>query len=290
MRLSASGKGFHRIYLNQAQEAFFDGHVRGFEWFGGVPVRVRYDNLKPAVARVLMGRSRTETDRFVALRSHYLFESFYCRPGKEGAHEKGGVEGEVGRFRRRHLVPVPRVGSMAELNALVHQGDVLDDLRHIDARMYTVGAHFAAEARHLRPLAAEPFDVALLLRPRADTKSRVAVRQSFYSVPVTYAGRRIDVRLLADRVEALDGARVVASHERAIAKGSQVLDLDHYLEVLAIKPGGFSGSSALAQAKAQGRFSLAHQRFFDHAQRQLGAREGTQGGSRCAARPPGALP
>lgn len=276
MRLSASGKGFHRIYLNQAQEAFIDGHVRGFEWFGGVPVRVRYDNLKPAVIRVLMGRNRTETDRFVALRSHYLFEAFYCRPGKDGAHEKGGVEGEVGRFRRRHMVPVPRVSSMTELNALVRHGDVLDDLRHIDARTRTVGAHFAAEAPHLRALPAEPFDAALVLRPRADTKSRVAVRQCFYSVPVRYAGQRIDVRLLADRVEALDGAQVVASHERAVTKGTQVLDLDHYLEVLSIKPGGFSGSSALAQAKAQGRFSPCHQAFFDHARRRLGERDGTR--------------
>ena len=276
MRLLASGKGFHRIYLNQAQEAFFDGHVRGFEWFGGVPARVRYDNLKPAVVRVLMGRSRTETERFVALRSHYLFEAFYCRPGKDGAHEKGGVEGEVGRFRRRHLVPVPRVTSMTELNALVRQGDLLDDLRHIDARTHTVGAHFAAEAPHLRALPAEPFDVALVLRPRADTKSRVAVRQCFYSVPVRYAGQRIDVRLLADRVEALDGAQVVASHERAVTKGTQVLDLDHYLEVLSIKPGGFSGSSALAQAKAQGRFTPVHQAFFDHARRRLGERDGTR--------------
>jgi hypothetical protein len=102
------------------------------------------------------------------------------------------------------------------------------------------------------------------------------VRQCFYSVPVRYAGQRLDVRLLADRVEALDGARVVASHERAVQKGTQVLDLDHYLEVLAIKPGGFSGSSAFAQAKAQGRFSPVHQSFFDHARRQLGERDGTR--------------
>ena len=89
---------------------FFDGHVRAFEHFGGVPARVRYDNLKPAVVRVLKGRDRAESERFVALRSHYGFDSFFCRPGVAGAHEKGGVEGEVGRFRRRHLVPVPHVG------------------------------------------------------------------------------------------------------------------------------------------------------------------------------------
>jgi len=67
MRLSASGKGFHRIYLNQAQQVFLDGHVRAFEQFGGVPsLRIRYDNLKPAVVRVLRGRDRQETERFIA--------------------------------------------------------------------------------------------------------------------------------------------------------------------------------------------------------------------------------
>jgi transposase len=98
MRLSASGRGFHRIYANQAQEVFLDGHVEAFAHFGGVPKRIRYDNLKPAVVRVMKGRGRIETDRFIAMRSHYAFESFFCLPGVKGAHEKGGVEGEVGRF------------------------------------------------------------------------------------------------------------------------------------------------------------------------------------------------
>ena len=119
MRLSASGRAFPVAYLNEAQEVFLDGHVRAFEHFGGIPVRVRYDNLKAAVVRVLKGRDRVESDRFVAMRSHYGFESFFCRPGIDGAHEKGGVEGEIGRFRRRHLVPIPRVESMAELNELI---------------------------------------------------------------------------------------------------------------------------------------------------------------------------
>src|SRR5439155_15689896 len=51
MRLSASGRAFPRAYLNEAQEVFLDGHVRAFEHFGGVPGRVRYDNLKAAVER-----------------------------------------------------------------------------------------------------------------------------------------------------------------------------------------------------------------------------------------------
>jgi transposase len=276
MRLSASGKGFHRAYANQAQEAFVDGHVRAFEHFDGAPGRVRYDNLKPAVARVLMGRNRVETERFVALRSHYLFESFYCRPGQEGAHEKGGVEGEIGRFRRRHMVPMPRVSSLAELNELIAEGDRLDDARHIEGRLMSVGEHFALERPHLRELPVEPFEAGLLLRPRVDTKSRVCVRQCFYSVPVRYAGMRIDVRLGAESVEALDGAQVVARHARAVGKGVEVLDLDHYLEALARKPGALSGSTALHQARASGRFSAIHDRFFEVARRRLGEREGTK--------------
>ena len=93
-----------------AQEAFFEGHVTAFEVTGGVPWRhIRYDNLSPAVAKVLAGRNRTETARWSAFRSWYGFEPFYCERGLAGAHEKGGVEGEIGRYRRRWMVPVPRV-------------------------------------------------------------------------------------------------------------------------------------------------------------------------------------
>ncbi|MFE9028220.1 hypothetical protein ACFYOA_18425 [Streptomyces iakyrus] len=66
------------------------------------------DNLKAAVASVLgFTRRRVETDRWTAFRSHYGIESFYCTPGIEGAHKTGGVESQIGWFRRNHFVPVP---------------------------------------------------------------------------------------------------------------------------------------------------------------------------------------
>jgi transposase len=126
LRLSASGRAFHRVYATQAQEAFFSGHVHAFEAMGGTPRRIRYDNLKPAVARALFGRDRIESERFIAFRSHYGFDSFYCRPGIKGAHEKGGVEQDIGWFRRNHLVPVPRVASLGELNGLLDRYDSED--------------------------------------------------------------------------------------------------------------------------------------------------------------------
>jgi transposase len=275
MRLSASGRAYPRAYLNECQEVFLDGHVRAFEYFGGCPERIRYDNLKAAVERVLRGRDRIESDRFVALRSHYGFDSFFCRPGVAGSHEKGGVEGEVGRFRRRHLVPVPRVASMSELNELLLAGAARDDARFIAHRRITVGEHFALEAPTLGALAAEPFDVATVGSHRVDTKSRVSVRSCFYSVPVGFVGRRLDVRVGAESVEALDGATVVARHRRGL-KGDEVLVLDHYLEVLAVKPGAFPGATALARARAAGVFGPTHERFWTEARRRFGDRDGTR--------------
>jgi len=276
MRLSHSGKAFHVAFATQAQEAFLEGHVLAFAHFGSVPGRIRYDNLKPAVIRVLRGRDRTESERFIALRSHYGFDGFFCIPGKQGAHEKGGVEGEIGRFRRRHLVPVPKVASLAELNELIAAGDLADDDRVITGRPVTIAAAFAAELAYLSPLPGEPFDAARLLEARVDSRSRVSVRQCYYSVPVRYAGRRLPVRLSATTVEVLDGAKVVAGHERATGKYVEVLTLDHYLEVLKIKPGALPGATALVQAKACGAFTPTHQRYWDAARRERGDAGGTR--------------
>ena len=97
------------VFATAGQEAFLEGHTHAFTVLGGVPFgQIRYDNLKAAVAQVLgFSRQRVETDRWVAFRSHFGVDAFYCQPGLTGAHEKGGVEGDIGRFRRNHLVPIP---------------------------------------------------------------------------------------------------------------------------------------------------------------------------------------
>src|SRR4051794_10060933 len=151
LRLSYSGRAVHRVFASQGQEAFLEGHIHAFERLGGVPwERIRYDNLKAAVSRVLFGRDREESDRWVEFRSHYGFDAFYCRPGVEGAHEKGGVEGEGGRFRRTHLVPVPQVASIAELNTRLAAFDDADDARRITNRARIVGDDFVPGVRGRR--------------------------------------------------------------------------------------------------------------------------------------------
>lgn len=278
LRLSHSGKAVHIAYANQSQESFLDGHVRAFERLGGVPTgMIRYDNLKPAVIRVALGRERLENERFIALRSHYGYDSFFCLPGIDGAHEKGGVEGEVGRFRRNHLVPVPRFDSLAELNEFLARADAKDDYRYITGRAENVKTAAARELPVLRALpAAGPFDVAAQLSCRVDAKSRICVRQSYYSVPARYAGRRLQVRLGATTITAIVDGTVVATHVRSLHKYTEDLTLDHYLEVLARKPGALPGATALAQARASGAFTKDHQAFWDAARQAGGDAAGTR--------------
>src|SRR5437667_9727822 len=232
-RLSCSGKGCHRVYASQAQEAFLEGHVTAFEVTGGVPWRhIRYDNLSPAVAKVLTGRNRTETARWSAFRSWYGVEPFYCERGLSGAHEKGGVEGEIGRYRRRWMVPVPRVSSLAELNARLAEADAAEDARHIAYRAATVGEDFAAEAPLLAPLPAEPFDCAATAWPRVDRYARISLGKCRYSVPARLIDTRVRVRVSANELRIFDGSQQVAAHPRLAAAGAEHLELDHYLEIL----------------------------------------------------------
>jgi len=194
-RLSFSGAAVHRIYASQGQEAFIEGHLEAFRVPGVPTVHIRYDNLKSAVTVVLFGRTRTESDRWTLFRSHAGFDAFYCMPGIEGAHEKGGVEGEVGRFRRNHLVPQPDVATLGELNARLEQADETDLARRIENRTRTVGCDLELERPLLRALPADGFDPGLSLTPRVDRYARVTVRQCQYSVPARLIGRRVRVSL-----------------------------------------------------------------------------------------------
>src|SRR5215472_5045443 len=114
---------------------------------------------------------------------------------------------------------------------------------------------WAFERALLRPLPAEPFDTALTLTPRADRYAQVMVRCNQYSVLARFIGHRVRVKLSASAVTVYDKNAVVARHQRAAGKGVKVLNLDHYLEILARKPGALPGATALVQARAAGRWS-----------------------------------
>jgi len=163
-----------------------------------------------------------------------------------------------------------------KLNARLEAYDEADDARRIANRVLTVGQDFALEAPRLRRLPAEPFEAGLVLRPRVDRHARVTIRQCHYSVPVKLIGQRVRVILRADQLVIFAGRGQVARHERSTVRGSSTLVLDHYLEVLARKPGALPGATALVQARAAGTFTPAHEAFWAAARKAHGDADGTR--------------
>ncbi len=273
LRASASGAAFHRAYRRATQTAFLEAHELAFEHFGGVFKRLRYDNLKAAVKRILRGSRREETTRFIAFRSHYGYEGSFCNP--YAGHEKGGVEGEVGRFRRNHLVPVPQFDSLDELNQWLLEECRADQQRVIEGRALSVEAGLVFERAALLPLPSEAFELAEECFPLVDAKGCVRVKTNLYSTPLR-PHSRCRVRLLPTRVEVWFAESRVAEHERCYLKRREVYNLEHYLDVLARKPGAFKGSKPLHQWRVEGRWTTEFDRLWEQLQSRHGNSKGTR--------------
>ena len=273
MRSMASGGAFHRAYPRATQQAFLEAHELGFQYFGGVFHHLRYDNLKSAVKKILRGYQREETARFIAFRSHWRFGAEFCTPA--AAQEKGGVEGEVGYFRRNHWVPVPQARDLAELNELLLAGCQQDQRRTIAGREQNIGAAMGAEQTHLLPLAGEGFDLTEVSFPRVDGSGCVRVRTNFYSVPAR-AGTAVQAKVYPAHVELWHEGECVARHERCYSRQQQILDLEHYLDVLERKPGALAGSKPLEQWRKLGRWPASYDRFWEELMRRQGKQRGTR--------------
>ena len=273
MRSMASGGAFHRAFPHASQLAFLEAHEAAFHYFGGLFTLVRYDNLRSAVQKILRGHQREETARFIGFRSHWGFESEFCNPGE--GHEKGGVEGEGGYFRRNYLTPVPSAKSWEELNRMIAAASKQDEQRIIEGRTQTIGAGMITEAAHLRPLLSEGFDLAAVSFPTVNGQGCVKVSTNLYSVPLRQ-GLEVQARTHAGIIEIWHGGECVARHERCFGRYQKVLDLEHYLDALVGKPGALAGSTPLEQWRAQGRWPASFDQFWDGLRRRQGKQEGNR--------------
>jgi len=272
MRSMASGAAFHCAYRHATQQAFLEAHERAFAYFGGLFRKLRYDNLGAAVKKVLRGSRREETARFIAFRSHWRFEAEFCTPAQ--AHEKGGVEGEAGYFRRNHWVPVPEAEDLAELNRQLLKACQDDERRTIAGREQAVGASLLVERDHLLPLV-EGFDLAQVSFPTVNGFGCVKVLTNAYSVPLP-AGTQVQAKVYAATVELWHEGRCIARHERCYKRQQQILELEHYLDVLYRKPGALAGSKPLEQRRQAGLWPPS----FDRIWQALIERHGKQSGTR----------
>jgi len=245
MRLNYSKARFVMAFPFQKQEAFFEGHICAFHFFGGVPRRITYDNLKTAVFRILEGHHRQEQRAFTAFRSYYLFESNYCTPAQ--GHEKGGVESDVGYAQRNFFAPIPKAKDFSELNALLHQACLNDMLRNTRGESRSVAEVLQSEKSSLLPLDADGFPACSHHLATVNPYSQVVFETNRYSVPSEYVGQQLPLRAYPFRVEVLSAAEVVAEHPRCFEREQDILNPLHYLGLLEQRPGAFEHALPVRQ-------------------------------------------
>lgn len=245
MSLPYSDAVFIRAYPRECTEAFQDGHVRAFAFFGGVPTRISYDNSRIAVKRLVGPRERELTDGFLRLQSHYLFGEHFCLVRR--ANEKGHVENLVGYGRRNFLVPLPRLRSFDELNAHLEQGCGAELSRCLRGKRGTKGERLEEERACFRKLPAEAFEARRVELVQANALSLVRFDRNDYSVPVAWAHHKLTAVGDVQSLRVLHGDQVVAVHRREWGREQVQYEPVHYLALLERRPGAFDVAKPLAQ-------------------------------------------
>lgn len=244
MALPYSDAFFVAAFEKECSESYWEGHVRAFEFFGGVPQRISYDNTKVLVSKIIGPHERELTDGFLKLQSHYLFREHFCRVRRP--NEKGVVEGVVKYARRNFLVPVPQVKDLAELNAMLAQ-QCRDDLKRRLRGKGGIKAELLGEDQSaFAPLPPSRFDACRKQPTRANSLSLVRFDDNDYSVPVACAHHEILAKGYVDRVVLCHHDSVVARHTRSWQKEGVFFDYRHYLPLLERKPGALDHARPLA--------------------------------------------
>lgn len=273
LKLRSSGAIFVCCFPNQKQEALFEGHVRAFEFFGGIPHRIAYDNPSTLVTAVLKGRNRVENEAFTAFRSHHLFESHFCTPGKKGAHEKGGVENLVGYARRNFLVPLPEVDSLEQLNDSLLARCLDDQQRHLKGAELTIAEALVLEKPVFHPLPDRRYLCCKRHELKADSTALVSFETNRYSVPVEHAHKRVVLKAFVDKVVIALGDQVIATHARSYGKHQEVFDPLHYLRLLEKRPGAFAHAKPLRRWEWAPVLDHYHDKLKAHVPEGRGTRE-----------------
>ena len=267
MDLPQSDACFVKAFPRETTEAFLDGHVSAFAFFGGVPQSILYDNTTIAVAKILGDGKRERTRAFTELVSHYLFADRFGRPGK--GNDKGKVEGLVKHARMKFMTPIPHAASYDAFNAELAERCRARQGERAGRRAETIGERLVADTLALRALPPVPLEPCEKRAGRVSSTALVRYRTNDYSVPTSYGFQDVVVKGFVDEVVILCGGREIARHLRSYGEGVFVSNPLHYLALIEMKPG------ALDQAAALQGWELPQ--VFHHLRHLLEARMGNRG-------------
>jgi transposase len=259
MTLTHSDAIFCAVFPRECTLTFQEGHRLAFDCFGGVPRRITYDNTRIAVARIVGQRGEGTTAEFLRLKSHYLFESHFCRV--RSPNEKGHVESLLGYARRNFLVPVPEADSFASLNARLERCCRGDLDRTTRGQTMTNAQLLERERAELLAMPEEPLSIRQVETVRANSLSLVRFDRNDYSVPTRYAHRRLTVVANVERVRLETTEMVIADHPRCWERGRTIFDPVHYLGLLERKPGALDFALPLEGWELPACFAVLRERL-----------------------------
>jgi transposase len=273
MDLPHSDDCFVAAFPAETTEAFLEGHVRAFAYFGGVPTRLLYDNTKIAVAKILGGEERQRTRAFSELQSYYLFADKFGRPAR--GNDKGKVEGLVGYARRNFMVPIPRANSWEELNLHLEADCRKRRERRLRGHAETIGERFERDRAVLLPLPAIPYEACEKISARVSSLSLVRYRSNDYSVPTEYGHRQVWVKGYVHEVVIACASEVIARHQRSYEREAVVFDPLHYLALLEQKTRALDQAAPLAGWRLPECFAVLR-RLLEARLKKHGSREYVQ--------------
>ena len=249
-KLSHSRVFILRAYLLQTHEMLFDALNEAFRVLGGVPRRGIFDNMKTAVDRVGIGKTRQVNARFAAMASHYLFEPEFCNPAS--GWEKGQIEKNVQDARRRLWQPMPRFPDLDALNAWLEARCIAQwaEIPH-GVLPGMIGDVHSAEIASLMP-PGQPFDGFVEHTKRVSPTCLIHFERTRYSVPASFANRPVSLRVYPDRLVIAAEGQILCEHTRIIERshrppGRTIYDWRHYLAVIQRKPGALRNGAPFAE-------------------------------------------
>jgi len=269
MALPYSDGFFVRAYERECTETFWDGHVRAFAFFGGVPRRITYDNSKIMISKIIGPRLRALTQGFLHLVSHYLFDYHFCLVRR--ANEKGLVEGTVKYSRLNFLVPVPEVRDFDELNTLLEQRCREDLQRRVRGQEKTKDKLLLEEQFSFLPIPFVPFEACRTQPGRVNSELLVRFDDNDYSVPMEYAHQEVVVKGYTDRVRICRFHEAIVEHPRCWGREQQIFNPLHYLPLLERKPHALAFARPLEGLALPGCFAVLQRRMEwerDHGRRE----------------------
>ena len=233
-RLCYSCDMFVQAYKAANEESFLEAQQLMFDFFGGIPRRLIFDNAKVAVKEGFGIYARPQ-DKYLSFSSHYAFSLDFCNPAR--GNEKSLVENLVGYSRRNFLVPVPRVADMEELNRKLWNDCISYREKHkVEKRQNPVNVMYQEEVQCLNTIPKYRFDTSKTVIAKVDDFSTVRYEKNNYSVSTKYLRKDVTIKGYANSICILHEGSVIATYPRQYGFGNTQYRLEHYIDLLERKP------------------------------------------------------